>query len=580
MDEREIMVMEGSAVKALGNGRVAGYLVRFTPRGDYDLTFDRFDAKTDFGAHVETPVFYQHGADATLKARVIGRGALQPDDVGVWIEAQLDLRDEYENAIYELAEQGKLGWSSGTAAHLTEREAEGKGHYIKRWYLGLDASLTPTPAEPRNRAVMLKSIIPNADAEGKAEADATATAPSEADAAAVSPVESETNQPEEKRADIPAQGETNEMDEMKTALDAALFPLLEQLAALGEQVKGLQAAAPAPKQEKPGVAAPAIKAVTELGFKDDEVKSFLHWIRTGDDVAYKAAMQGQTDSEGGYAVPDDFYNQVVAKRDEVAVMRQAGAQVFNTSRDRVLIPTEGTAATKFVVTAEEGSYDENEPTLGQSVLTIHKMTKLIKISEELEADAKANFGGWLSGVWGRALGLAENYYFCNVASTGSGMPQSVTYAATTTTAVASQTATTAAELLTLIYTVPSAYSDKLVLFMRRSTLGAFRALTGNPFTFIATPTGSGDQNTAGGLAGYLHNIPVYVTDDLPAQAAANKPIVIFNPDFYIIGQREGMTVSRNPYLYQATGQIGLFARVREGGVLTQANAAYVLVSKT
>lgn len=563
-DSEKALVMGGGAVKALGQGKVGGYLITFTPRGDYDLTRDRFDATTDFGAHTSTPIFYNHGFDNTLKTRTLGNGTLKADSIGVWIESQLELRDEYEKAIYELAEQNKLGWSSGTAAHVVEREPEGKGYHIKRWLLGLDASLTPTPAEPRNVAVSLKSLLQNETAERVTGAP---QALAETSAARETRTELETKH----NLQTTEQG-ASEMDEK------ALAQLSADMAEMKTAIAGL--VPQEPKQEKPGIVAPNTKTVTELGFKDDEVKSFLHWVRTGDDKAYKAAMQGQTDSEGGYAVPDDFYNQVVGKRNETAVMRQAGAQVFSTGLDRVLIPTEGTAATKFVVTAEEGSYDENEPTLGQSVLTIHKLTKLIKISEELEMDAKANFQGWLAGVWGRALGLAENYYFCNVAATGSSTPQSVTYAATTTTAVASQTVTTAAELLTLIYAVPSAYSDKLVMFMRRSTLGAFRALTGNPFAFIPTPTGSGDQNSAGGLAGYIHNIPVYATDDLPAQAAANKPVVIFNPDFYVIGEREGMTVSRNPYLYQATGQIGLFARVRMGGVLTQAEAAYVLVSKT
>jgi HK97 family phage major capsid protein len=339
----------------------------------------------------------------------------------------------------------------------------------------------------------------------------------------------------------------------------------------------------APPTQKPsGVVipgAPAIKKVTERGFKDDAVKSFMHWIRTGDDVAYKAAMQGQTDAEGGYLVPDDFYSQVVEKRNEIAVMRAAGAQVVPTSLDKLNVPVENTAATKFVVTAEEGSYDENEPTFDQAAIDVYKFTKLIKLSEELEADNKVNLQNYLARVFGRAMALAENYYMVNVAAAGSSMPTSVTYSATTTTAVASQTAFTAAELLDVIYAVPSAYSTNLVMFMRRSTLGKIRQLTGNPFSFIPTPTGGGGANTSQS-AGTVHDIPVFVTDELPAQAAANKPVVVFNPEFYMIADREALVVSRNPWLYQATGQIGLFAKFRFGAELLIADAARVLVSKT
>lgn len=575
----ETFVAYGGEVKAMGDGKVGGILARFTPRGDYDLTQDRFAPVTDFGEADKLPVLYHHGMDAKVGRRRIGTGRLEKQDVGLWVEAQLNLRDEYEKAIYELANDGKLSWSSGAAAHTVVREHEGKGALITQWYLS-EASLTPSPAEPRNMAMTLKSLIEleatTVAASNLANApQAEPQADAKTDAAQAASATKGTNIPEAATAAV----EDSDMDEKQFAeMQENIKKLMDaQLAKIAELESKIDAPALTPA---PGVQVPNIKTVTERGFANDEIKSFLHWVRTGDETAYKAAMQGQTDSEGGFAVPDDFYSQIVAKRNETSVMRQAGAQFFPTSLDRVLVPTEGTAATKFVVTAEEGAYDENEPTLGQSIITVHKMTKLIKISEELEGDAKANFGGWLSNVWGRAMALAENYYFCNVAANGSSQPASVTYGATAGTAVASQTATTAAELLTNIYAIPSAYSDKLAMVMRRATLGAMRALTGNPFAFIPTPQGSGGADTTGQNAGFIHGIPVYVTDELPAQAAANKPIVIFNPDFYLIAEREGMTVQRNPWLYQANGQIGLFAKFREGGVLTQALAAITVVSKT
>jgi predicted phage gp36 major capsid-like protein len=41
-----------------------------------------------------------------------------------------------------------------------------------------------------------------------------------------------------------------------------------------------------------------------------------------------------------------------------------------------------------------------------------------------------------------------------------------------------------------------------------------------------------------------------------------------------------MVVSRNPYLYQANGQIGLFAKVRQGGAVLQAEAFSVMLTAT
>lgn len=156
----EDLIYFGGEVKAVGDGKVAGYLVRFGSPKETDLEGDFFTADTDFGFVTEnkTPVFYQHGYDSQLKGRSIGSGSARLDDIGLWFEAQLSMRDEYEKAVYELVEQGKLGWSSGAAGHLVAREQIGKAWHIKSWLLA-EASLTPTPAEPRNHVMPVKSLF-------------------------------------------------------------------------------------------------------------------------------------------------------------------------------------------------------------------------------------------------------------------------------------------------------------------------------------------------------------------------------------------------------------------------------------
>ena len=153
MDE---LVYFGSEVKALGDGKVGGYLVRYSTKSDPDLTGDYFTAGTDYGVMdgANLPVYYHHGFDPTVKNKRIGRGTVKYDEAGLWLEAQLELRDEYEKMIYSLAEKGKLGWSSGAAGHLVERKDGG----ILSWPIA-EASLTPSPAEPRNSVMPIKSLF-------------------------------------------------------------------------------------------------------------------------------------------------------------------------------------------------------------------------------------------------------------------------------------------------------------------------------------------------------------------------------------------------------------------------------------
>jgi HK97 family phage major capsid protein len=153
------VINTGSRVKALGNGKVGGYLVRFGSEKETDLGGDYFTIDTDFGDAETSDVYYQHGADKRLGTRLLSKGSLKEDEIGVWIEAQLAIRDEYEKFLYEQAEAGKMGWSSGTVGHLVEVEKKGKATWIKTWPLGLDASLTPAPMEPRNTVIPLKSYL-------------------------------------------------------------------------------------------------------------------------------------------------------------------------------------------------------------------------------------------------------------------------------------------------------------------------------------------------------------------------------------------------------------------------------------
>ena len=154
---KSVKVFQGSSIKATGRGIVSGYLVRFGNPQDTDLERDYFTKSTDFGmefsdgsAH-KLGLYYNHGMDPVVKTKKIGYGTIKMTDNGLWYEAQLDMADEYAKMIYELAKKGKLGFSSGAASHMVDREPMGKSYEIKRWNLA-EASLTPQPAESRNMA--------------------------------------------------------------------------------------------------------------------------------------------------------------------------------------------------------------------------------------------------------------------------------------------------------------------------------------------------------------------------------------------------------------------------------------------
>lgn len=162
----DMLVRDGGAIKALGNGRVGGYLALFTGPDQPDLQGDYFTKTTDFSIDNgdQRPIYYRHGVHPLIKSQRIGKATLTVDDVGVFVDGEIDLRNKYIRALYMRAEQKKdepfLGWSSGALAHMVDRQPvqNSKVKEIVCWPIG-EASLTPCPVEPRTVALPIKEWL-------------------------------------------------------------------------------------------------------------------------------------------------------------------------------------------------------------------------------------------------------------------------------------------------------------------------------------------------------------------------------------------------------------------------------------
>jgi len=157
----DVLTSTVDGIKSDRLGYVKGYLVRFGDTKATDLEGDYFTRSTDYGFPMEEGkrvplnVYYHHGMDAQVGKKSIGTGFIKMTDEGLWYEAQLDLADEYGKMVAKLCKQGKMGFSSGAAAHMVERKSMGGASEIIRWPIA-EASITPTPAEFRNSVKSLE----------------------------------------------------------------------------------------------------------------------------------------------------------------------------------------------------------------------------------------------------------------------------------------------------------------------------------------------------------------------------------------------------------------------------------------
>ncbi len=159
----DVLTFTGDTVKSLGDGRIGGYLVRFTDATEKDLSGEYFTAKTYYGGrdgdgidclfHHSQPI---KGVDAEYTDHLFAPLKTRKDSVGIFAETVLNMADEYERKVAALVEQGKLGWSSGAAGHTVRKSADGE---ILRWILA-EGSLTPTPCDSGNHGGIrpLKSV--------------------------------------------------------------------------------------------------------------------------------------------------------------------------------------------------------------------------------------------------------------------------------------------------------------------------------------------------------------------------------------------------------------------------------------
>ena len=122
-----------TSVKAIGNGKIGGYLVVFGDADTKDLQGEYFTAKTEFNLdwYEVRPALYHHGLDGSIEAAPIGKiDTIKQDSIGLWAEAQIDMNREYGEAVQKLVDKGVLHWSSGSLAHLVETKSDGQ---IKKW---------------------------------------------------------------------------------------------------------------------------------------------------------------------------------------------------------------------------------------------------------------------------------------------------------------------------------------------------------------------------------------------------------------------------------------------------------------
>ena len=316
---------------------------------------------------------------------------------------------------------------------------------------------------------------------------------------------------------------------------------------------------------------PNTKTEEKTGRSSDEYKKSFWRAMRNKKNPYEAvnALQIGTDSEGGYLVPDEYESTLIEKLHDENIIRQYATVIKSSNGDKKIPVVAGYGEATW--TDEEAAYTESDDSFGVITLGAHKLTSIIKVSEELLNDSVFDLEQYISKEFVRRMAAAEENAFIN--GTGTGRPTGILQTAETGKTTAAAAAITADEVIDLYHSLRSPYRKNAVFIANDSTVKSVRQLKDSNGMYLWQPgLKEGQPDT---LIGNRIISSAY----MPEIGAGKKPILFGDISYYWIADRQGRTFQRLNELYAETGQVGFKTFQRVDGKLTLAETVKTLTCK-
>jgi HK97 family phage major capsid protein len=256
-------------------------------------------------------------------------------------------------------------------------------------------------------------------------------------------------------------------------------------------------------------------------------------------ITGKAALQEGTTTEGGYLVPDEYGDEIIAFA-RVGSIALQDCRIWPMGTDVLRVPAEDGGVT-VGVTAEETDATESEPTFREVVLTAKRVDAFSVMSNELLNDSKYDVVSHLTELFGEATGKFLDTEVIAGTSLGTGIETAsgvneVQLAAAKT--IADITATNLSEMIMKLegYKLPGAkfYAPKAFAHYAR-------LIKDGAGSYI---WGAMNASDPGNVYGY----PLTINDQFPASAVDTIMAIFGNLKYVALGRRDGdMSLDLDPY---------------------------------
>lgn len=295
---------------------------------------------------------------------------------------------------------------------------------------------------------------------------------------------------------------------------------------------------------------------------------FLRSAGKNDSGLITRAQSEGSGAAGGYLVPTTFLNKITehlkafgglfAEAEKIST--SDGAPVYWLTNDDV-------SATEAAVTPENALWSTGaDLVFGTRTLNAFKYTTVganslpLKVSYELLQDSAFDIVSFIAKKFAERI----NRKIANDLINGSGVnePQGILNGSLTNSNVtlASATAPTYAELLSIVHSLDPAYRVGAKWLFNDATLAAIEGITDTTGRPLLWNMGT-DLSSGFGLT--LLGFPVVIDQSMPALTGSTKVIVFGNLEStYIVRQVKGFTMVTLNELYAQNGQVGYMGWMR------------------
>lgn len=292
--------------------------------------------------------------------------------------------------------------------------------------------------------------------------------------------------------------------------------------------------------------------------------AFGGYLRKGTDALspeQKVLVAGSNVGGGYLLAPPEMVGEVIKTIDEFSPIRSV-ARVRQTSNPSVKVPTR-TATYTASWAAESGSRSETTGlTFGLEEIPTHELYARVDVSwQELE-DAAFDLEAFLAEEFAMQFAVAEGLAFTTGSAVGrpEGFVTKLTAASAYTALGHASTINSLDGLIDLQHAIKTGHASQAVWGMRRATIGILRKAKGGDGQYLWEPAAqSADPMN------FLGNRIVEMPD--MAAVTTNSYSVVFGNfrNGYLIVDRIGLEIIRDPYSSKSTGAVEFLARKRVGG---------------